>query len=296
MNNQSNNISVGNSLTLLCLSLVWGTSFILIKKALLVLSPIQIASLRVGITFVAFIPFLILKYKSFDLKDWYKYLIVGLTTSGIPSFCFAFAQKYIDSGTAGILNSLTPIFTFIISVLVFKSKFEYSKLAGVLLGFVGAGILVYGGSNGATGGNDRIIGFAIVLVATICYGLNANLVKHFFPTTNPLIVSAGAFATVGLPVALHFLFTQDVVNLFTNPANFVSLGSVTILSLVCTLLANLYFYKLVQETNPVFASSVTFLIPIVACLWAIWDGESLTIYHLFAMISIVVSLILLRKK
>jgi drug/metabolite transporter (DMT)-like permease len=296
MKNHAQNISFANWITLLFLSIIWGTSFILIKKALIVLDPIQIASLRIGITFIAFLPFVILKYKEFDFRDWYKYLLVGLTTTGIPSFCFTFAQRYLDSGTTGILNSLTPIFTFLISVVIYKSKFEYSKLFGVLIGFLGAGILVYGTGDVSSGSGNRLIGFAIVLLATICYGFNANLIKQFFPTTNALQVSAGAFTFVGMPVIIHFLITQDVATLITNPDNYSSLGAVAILSLVCTLLANLYFYKLVQDTNPVFASSVTFLIPIIACLWAVWDGESLNIFHLVAIISIVISLILLRRK
>jgi drug/metabolite transporter (DMT)-like permease len=297
MENQANqNIAPRHWITLFFLSLIWGTSFILIKRALVVLNPIQIASLRIAITFIAFIPLLIIHFKKFDLKDWYKYLLVGLTTTGIPSFCFAFAQKYIDSGTTGILNSLTPIFTFIVSVIVFKAKFEYSKLLGVVIGFLGAGILVYGtsGINGSS--SNSIIGFIIVLIATINYGFNANLIKYYFPTTKPILVSVGAFTTVGVPVLIHFLFTQDVIGLLSNSDNYTGLGAVTILSLVCTLLANLYFYKLVQNTNPVFASTVTFIIPAVACFWAIIDGEQVNFYHLIAIICIVVALLILRKK
>ncbi len=291
---ENKNIAIQHWLILLLLSLLWGSSFILIKKTLLVIEPFSIACLRIAITSLAFMPYVIYIRKKIDWSDWMKYLLLGLTTTGIPSFCFAFAQKYVSSATTGILNSLTPVLTLLISVLVFKAKFQMSKLMGVVLGFTGAGILVFGSSDGNFAAS--LTGFLIVFFATICYGFNSNLLKEFFPNQPSLTVSAGAFTLVGIPVILITIFAVDFKTIVSTSAGLQGLAFVSILALVCTLFANIVFYKLVQETTPVFASSVTFLIPLVACLWAIWDGESLNIYHFIAVLFILGALLILRKK
>jgi drug/metabolite transporter (DMT)-like permease len=294
MINQEKEVSIQNWLMLILLALIWGSSFILIKKALTVMEPVQLACFRIAITCIAFIPYTIYIRHKLDWSRWLKFLLVGLTTTGIPSFCFAFAQKYVTSATAGILNSLTPIFALLVSVLVFKAKFQISKLAGVVLGFIGAGILVYKSGDGHLSGS--ITGSIIILIATICYGFNSNLVKEFFSDIKPIEVTAGAFTLVGLPAVLYLLFNKSTYTLLANPANYSGLLAVTTLSLMCTLVANLLFYDLIQKTNAVFSSTVTFLIPLVAALWGIWDGEALNIYHLISMLCILGALFILRRK
>ncbi len=294
MTEQQKDITLQNWLLLFFLALIWGSSFILIKRALMVLEPMQLACFRIAITCIAFLPYTIMIRKQLDWSKWLMFLLVGLTTTGIPSFCFAFAQKYMSSASAGILNSLTPIFTLLVSVIVFKAKFQWGKLAGVLLGFAGAGLLVYNTGQGNLQGN--VIGFLIILIATICYGFNANLVKQYFPNTKPLEVSAGAFSLVGIPAVLYLLFNKSTYTLLANSDNYMGLLAVTVLSLMCTLLANLLFYGLVQKTNAVFSSSVTFLIPLVAALWGLWDGEPLGVYHLISMLCILGALLILRRK
>jgi drug/metabolite transporter (DMT)-like permease len=281
-------------LMLIFLSLVWGSSFILMKKTLVNIDSKTLACLRIGITALAFLPYVLYIRKKIDLNDWWKYTVIGLTTTGIPSFCFAFAQNYLSSATTGILNSLTPIITLLVSVTIFKVKFQLEKLVGVVLGFLGAGILIYGTSEGNL--SASVTGFFIVFLATICYGFNANLVKHYFANTNPLVVSAGAFTSVGIPVVIYALFAIDFPKLVSDDAHINSLLAVIALALICTLVANIVFYKLVQDTSPVFASSVTFLIPVVACFWALLDGEPINHYHIISTFFIILALIVLRKK
>jgi drug/metabolite transporter (DMT)-like permease len=287
-------ITLQNWLQLLLLAVIWGSSFILIKRTLLYLNPVQLACFRIGITCVAFLPYMIMITKRIDWSRWWKFLLLGLTTTGIPSFCFAFAQKYVTSATAGILNSLTPIFTLLVSVWVFNAEFKWSKLAGVILGFLGAGLLVYKSGDGNL--SSSITGSLIILIATICYGFNANIVKQFFSDMKPIEVSAGAFSMVGIPAVLYLLFSKSTYELFSNPSGQIGLVYVASLSLLCTLLANLFFYDLVQKTNAVFSSSVTFLIPLVAALWGLWDGESLNFYHFISMLCILGALLILRRK
>jgi drug/metabolite transporter (DMT)-like permease len=294
MTHQEKEVTVQNWIMLFILAIIWGSSFILIKKALTVLDPVQLACFRISITCIAFMPYAIWIRKKIEWSRWHKFLLLGLTTTGIPSFCFAFAQKYVTSATAGILNSLTPIFALLVSVLVFKAKFQLSKLAGVILGFVGAGILVYKSSDGNLSGS--ITGAIIILIATICYGFNSNLVKEYFSDMKPLEVTTGAFTLVGIPAVLYLLSQKSTYALFTEAANYSGLVAVMTLSLMCTLLANLLFYDLIQKTNAVFSSTVTFLIPLVAAMWGIWDGESLNIYHFISMLCILAALFILRRK
>ena len=286
-------VSLRDWLVLIFLGLIWGSSFILMKKALVSMNAYQLASIRIGVACLAFLPYIVIVWKKIAWKDWYKYLIVGLTTTGIPSFCFAIAQTKVSSATAGILNSLTPVFTLLVGVLFFQQKFHLAKLIGVLVGFFGAGLLVF--KSGQQGESHFWYGM-LILLATVCYGINTNAVKKFFPTTNSLIVSAGAFVLVGFPGVLYMLFVGDIGTLISNAENHTSLIAAVSLSLLCTVLANILFYDLVQKTNPIFGSSVTFLIPIVAILWGIFDGESFSIYHIISIAMIIVAIWLLRKK
>jgi drug/metabolite transporter (DMT)-like permease len=294
MTHQEKEVTLQNWVMLLILAIIWGSSFILIKKALTVLEPVQLACFRIGITCLAFMPYAIWIRKKIDWSRWHKFALLGLTTTGIPSFCFAFAQKYVSSATAGILNSLTPIFALLVSVLVFKAKFQLVKLAGVVLGFLGAGILVYNSGDGNL--SSSVTGSFIILIATICYGFNSNLVKEYFSDIKPIEVTTGAFTIVGIPAVIYLLSQRSTYALFTDEANYPGIAAVITLSLMCTLLANLLFYDLIQKTNAVFSSTVTFLIPMVAAMWGIWDGESLNIFHLISMVCILAALFILRRK
>ena len=292
--NQKTEITLASWLQLFILGVIWGSSFILIKRSLVGLSPVEVASFRIAIACVALMPFVIAQFSNIEWKKWYKFLFVGLTTTGIPSFCFAFAQTHVDSATAGILNALTPIFTLLISVWLFNARFEWGKLAGVLIGFVGAGLLVYNAGGGVQGSNAWYS--LLILLATICYGFNANAVKQFFPSTSSVTVSAVAFVMVGFPALLYLIFSGSLIHAFQNTASHPSLMAVALLSLLCTVLANIVFYRLIQHTNAVFGSSVTFLIPVVASLWGLFDGEDFGIYHVISMFSILIALLIIRRK
>lgn len=291
---QKSEINLASWIQLFILGIIWGSSFILIKRSLLGLSPVEVASFRISIACVALLPFVITQFRQIDWKSWHKFLFVGLTTTGIPSFCFAFAQTHVDSATAGILNALTPIFTLLISVWLFNARFEWGKLAGVMIGFIGAGLLVYNAGGGVQGSNAWYS--LLILVATICYGFNANAVKQFFPATSSVTVSAVAFVLVGFPALLYLIFSGSLTNALQQPAAHASLLAVTLLSLMCTVLANIVFYRLIQNTNAVFGSSVTFLIPVVASLWGLFDGEDFGVYHIISMVCILIALLIIRRK
>ena len=266
---------------LIILSLVWGCSFILIKKSLVAFSPVQLACLRLGISSLAFAPVVRYHRQSIDWHRWPKFLAVGLTGSGIPAFLFFFAQTRISSSVAGLLNSLTPLWTLVIGIYIFKLSFERSKLAGLLIGFVGAAMLLYGSDENT---ESNIFYGLLIILATVCYASSVNMVQAFFRDTRPVVISAMSFFLAG-PVFLIWLlcFSDFFEVLATNDKAWVALGAVSLLSLAGTVMASILFYYLVQRTSAVFGSTVTYLMPVVALGWGIADGEPVGFLHFVAM-------------
>jgi drug/metabolite transporter (DMT)-like permease len=278
---------------LLFLSIVWGCSFILIKKSLLAFDPIQLACLRLGISSLAFAPIVFWHRKDIDWSQWYKFVAVGLTGSGIPAFLFSFAQTQISSSVAGLLNSLTPIWTLIIGIFIFKLSFNKTKLFGVILGFVGAASLILLGGEKTMGGNP--IFSILVVIATVCYASSVNMVQSFFYNTKPIIISSMSFFLIGPPALIYVFFTDFLDIMGTHSDAWFSLGSVTLLSLMGTVMASILFYNLVQRTTAVFASTVTYLMPIIALIWGFIDSEPITWLHLAGMSTILVGVYITKK-
>jgi len=276
--NSVDNLSWG---ILVFLSLVWGCSFILIKKSLISFDPVQLGCLRLGISSVAFAPIVWWHRQNIIWGDWKKFLAIGLTGSGIPAFLFAFAQTEISSSIAGLLNSLTPIWTLLIGIYLFKLRFTSTKLVGIIFGFIGASTLILLGSEKIFGGNPAY--GLLIIVATICYGSSVNMVQGFFSNTKPIIISSMSFFMIGLP-AWIWLFTTDFVHVMkTDESALFSFGSVLLLSLFGTVLASILFYHLVQKTSAVFGSTVTYIMPIVALFWGFADGEVISFLHVLGM-------------
>lgn len=279
--------------SLILLSLVWGSSFILIKKSLGVFSATEVAMLRISISSIAFAPLLWIIRKKVDWNRAWFYFLIGLTGSGIPSFFFAFAQTQVSSSVAGILNSLTPIFTLLVGIIFFGTAFKWNKFFGVFIGFLGALILTLFGSGWETSAKPFYIFF--IVAASLCYGLNVNLVKTYFQKIEPIVISCVSFCLIG-PPAISYLIFSDVPDKLLNQSNaFQGLGYICILSLFGTVMSTIIFYRLVQKTTPVFASSVAYLIPVVALFWGMFDGEYIGIYHLLGMIGILLGVYLIRR-
>lgn len=275
------------------LSIIWGSSFILIKYGLQYFSPMQVGSLRVLISSVAFVPICLYNFKKIDWSLWPFYLLVGLCGSGIPSFLFPLAQQELSSSVAGILNSLTPLFTLIIGSLVFSAVVSRWKIIGVIIGLIGAIILTVMGESVELGGK-AIYGLFIV-AATLCYGTSVNVVKEKLNHLNPTILSSIAFSFL-VPFALVLFFTTGTVDaIMTTPESWKGLAYVTVLSLLGTFFASILFYQMVQRTNAVFGSSVTYLIPIISLAWGVLDNELFTMFHVIGMMLILVGVYLSRK-
>jgi drug/metabolite transporter (DMT)-like permease len=267
----SKNNNATNWLLLLTLTFIWGSSYILIKKALIVYTPIEVGLLRLSLSFLASSPFLFMAFKHINKNLLLKILIVGLLGTGIPVFLFAFSTTKINSSINGIINSLSPLFTVLTGIYFFNTQFSREKWLGVLLGFLGAFILVVG----RYGLSLDLSGYAILsVIATLCYGTNSNYVKHQFPNVNALHVTSIAMFMMGFPALILGIFIGLPAKVLSAPQALYSFSGILFLAVFGTVVAWLIFYKLVQRTNALFAASVTYLIPFVAIGLGVLDGET----------------------
>ncbi|HWR94630.1 MAG TPA: DMT family transporter [Flavobacterium sp.] len=278
---------------LVVLSLIWGSSFILIKKGLVGLSPLQLGSLR--IVFAALF-LLMIGYKSLPLIPRYKWkfvLLTGLLGTFVPAFLFAIAQTQISSSVSSILNSLTPLNSLILGVLLFKLQYKRQQILGVIIGFIGTSLLVF---NGAMHHPEQNYYYAIlILVATMCYATNVNVIKIYLSDLSPLSISTGNFLLLFFPALLILFFTGFFESIQITTVQ-ESVSYILILGLFGTGIANILFFKLIQISTPVFATSVTYLIPIVAFFWGLLDNELLTIVQFIGALIILVGVYLSSKK
>jgi drug/metabolite transporter (DMT)-like permease len=281
-------------LTLVGLGLVWGTSFILIKKGLKVFDPAQVACLRMSLSASAFIPMLVFNRKRMEW-DLLPYLIlVGLTSSAIPAILFATAQTQISSSTAGILNSLTPLFTLVTGVLIFGSRASWMQVIGVLLGLTGAAFLILYGKTAGSQGSYFYAG--LVVLATVCYAIGTNTIGTKLKKLNSLIISSASFGIVGVPMFFYLLLGTDFVHRLQHvPHAWEALGYVTILSWVGTVICSIIYFKLIQDTTAIFGSTVAYLMPLMAMVWGIADGETVGWAQLIGMGLILSGVYLTRK-
>lgn len=275
------------------LSLIWGSSFILIKKGLIGLSPIQLGSLR--ILFAGF--FLILVgFKSLSKISFQQWKFIALTAffgTFIPAYLFAIAQTEIDSSVSSILNSLTPLNTLVLGSLAFGLHFRRNQIIGVIIGLIGSALLIL---NGAMNHPEQNYYYALlVIIASICYATNVNLVKKHLSGMAPLSITTGNFLVLLLPAALILYFT-DFLNVVSMPQVQHSMLFIVILGVIGTGIANIIFFKLIQLSSPVFATSVTYLIPIVAFFWGLLDHEMLTSIQFVGAFIVLIGVYLSAKK
>ncbi len=280
---------------LIVLSIIWGTSYILIKKGLQGFTPIQLGAVRIVITtfFLFLVGFKTLK--GISKKEWFWVAMSGLAGSFIPVFLFAFAQTEIDSSIASILNSLVPLFTILIGFLIFKIAFNRNQIIGVLIGLLGAMLLILVGSDINPDQNYWYAG--LVIIATILYACNANIIKSKLQDVSPMAIAVGNFAIMLVPALILLFFSGALGSNVTQGEYFYSsLGYVVILSIVGTCIAKVMFNRLIQISSPVFSVSVTYLIPIVGIFWGLLDGEKFTLWQVGAAGIILLGVYLVNKK
>ncbi|MGB0524963.1 MAG: DMT family transporter [Flammeovirgaceae bacterium] len=275
------------------LSLVWGSSYILIKRGLDAFAPDQVGALRIAFSFFFMLPWAIRALKGVP-KQKIKYLaIVGVLGNLLPAFLFAKAQTELASSITGVLSGMTPIFTFLIGLFVFKNRLRFGQMIGLSLGFLGTVWLSFVGNNGMMGSLN--VYALLVLLATVFYATSTNVVKVYLSEIKPLHITAVAMLMIG-PIATIYLLSTDFMARFaTEPAAWSSLGYISILGIVGTAIALALFNKLIQLTSAVYASSVTYLITVVAIFWGVLDGEKLFAMHYLGIAIILLGIFLVNR-
>ena len=280
---------------LVILSVIWGSSYILIKKTLIGLTPLQLGSLRVIFTFIVLLIIGFNSLKKIPKDKWKWIFATGYIGSFFPSFFFAFAQTEIDSGVAAILNSLTPLATLIIGVGFYKFIIDSKQIVGVIIGLIGSFFLIYEGSTINPDQNFLFVGF--IIVASICYATSVNMLKYHLQDIPATSIALGNFLCI-LPPAVILLFYSGFmdINIKESPEVQNALFYIIILSIFGSAFAKILFNKFIQIASPVFASSVTYTLPIVAIMWGFLDGETISLRQFFATAIILVGVFLANKQ
>jgi drug/metabolite transporter (DMT)-like permease len=290
-----NNKNASALFLLLVLSLIWGTSFILIKQGLKVFSPDTVGALRVTAAAIFLLPLALPRLKEMKPGDPFKLFLSGLMGVFFPAFLFAFAQTKLNSSLAGILNTLSPLWTMILGALFFTQRFRGYAIVGIILSFLGAVLLALSRSGGAiTGFNAYAL---LIVVACALYGANLNWVKFKIHDLGSITITSISILFIG-PIAATYLFffTDFTYTLMHEPEAWKAFGFIVLLALMSTAVAGLLFNKLLRISSPLYASSVTYIMPIVAVMWGVIDGEKLLPGHFIGMAAILGGVYLANKK
>ena len=280
---------------LILLALIWGSSPIMIKKALVQLGPFEIGALRLSLASLVLMPFLLKSLNEIKKKDYFILFISGIVGNVIPYFLYPIAQTQIDSATSGVLTSLTPFFALIIGVIFYKLKATKNNIIGLCIGFLGTSILILF-SNSSEGFSADLYGLFVV-AATLLYGINLNLVKYHLKHLKPITITAFSIVSI-LPITLYILFAHTEFPSHLKLVNeyLLEFGYVFVLGVLGTSIATLIFYNLIKIKDTVFASMVTYLMPIVAIGFGVLDGEKINLIQLFGMLLVLLGVFIKSKK
>lgn len=279
---------------LIFLAFVWGSSFILMKRGLISFDNTQVASLRILVSFIFLSPIIVKNFKKIEKSQWVNIFIAGLLGSGIPAFLFTKAQTHISSSLSGMLNSLVPLFTVIIGLLFFGLKLRWLKIVGVVVGLVGAIGLLSAGEGISLTNDDFTYGFYVVL-ATICYALNINFIKTRLVAVNSVNITSFGFLLIG-PLSGIYLFTTDFTEILQqDPQAWTNFFYICLLAIFGTSIAVILFNMIIKKVSAVFASSVTYIIPVFAIFWGFVDGENILPMQLICIAFILTGVYIVNK-
>lgn len=275
------------------LSIVWGSSFILIKKGLLGLNAIQVGSFR--IIFAALF-LMIVGFRSLGRltrRQWKWIIVSGFLGSFFPVYLFAFAETQIDSAIASILNATTPLLTLILGAICFRAVFTQNKILGIIIGLMGTASLIFSGAS--INPDQNYLYSLLIVIAAACYALNVNILKTRMSDISPLGIAAGNFSALLIPALVLLYFTGFFENDDYSAVVGWSVFYVAILGIIGTGVAMIIFNKLIQISDPVFTTSVTYTIPGVALGWGILDGEVFSLWQLISAFVILVGVFIVNR-
>jgi len=280
-------------IVLIGIGATWGSSYFFIKKALTVFTPYEIGPIRLVITFLCFLPWLISALRNVKKNHLFPLIIVALCGSGFPAFLFPYAQTGLSSSFTGIMSSTTPIFTIAFGVLFFKLRLSPWKLIGVVIGFVGTFFLVISAGSGPLQGSPWYA--LVILVATSMYSISSNTINKYLVSLDTVSISAIAFTILGIPSLVFLLINGTAEKLVTVSGAWESFAYLVALAVFGTFFATILFFNLIKRAGIVFSSTVSYIIPCIALILGFMDGETLNWVH-FTGISVIIAGIWLTNK
>lgn len=279
---------------LLALGLMWGSSFLFIKKSVDVYSPEQMTFVRMVIAWLIYLPFGLIWWRKIDWSQWRPLLIVALCGSGFPNYFFAVGEQTVSSGVAGVLNSLVPLFTLGLGVFFFNSKTTTTKTGGILLGLAGAIFLIFYSTRGEAAGGGKLFHALLCIAAAFMYAINANTVGAYLKGMNSIVIGAASFMLFG-PIYLVGAWLTGGFPVAFDPKNWQATSMVLYLAVIGTVAASVIYVWLVQRTSAVFATSVAYLFPVFSLALGLLDGESVGWGHVAGAGLVLGGLYLSRK-
>ena len=280
--------------TLIILSVIWGSSYILIKKGLTGLTPVQLGSLRVIITTILIAPIGYDKIKHIPKNKMKWVAISAFVGSFFPAYLFAFAETEISSSVTAVMVSLTPLFTLLISVIIFGEELLKKQVIGVIIGFLGIVVLI---NNELLSSSFNILYVMFIVLAAFCYAVNANLLKYKLPNIPALGIVFMSFLFMFIPAFIVLFFSDFPFSDFTSdPLILESIVYIVILALFGTAIAKVMYIKLLAISTPVFSVSTTYLMPVVAIFWGLLDGEEFKLTQFIGTSIILLGVYLVTKK
>jgi drug/metabolite transporter (DMT)-like permease len=280
-------------LAMLFLALVWGSSFILMKKGLMAFSFTQVAAIRIFFGFSLLLPVILRHIGKVNKTNVRSIAVVGYAGIFFPAFLFTLAQTHITSALSGMLNSSATLFALIVGIFFYKSKPTGNQIFGVIVGFVGALTLITGGDFKAIFGVNSYALY--VLIATIGYGINVNEVRFRLPNMNGIQITALSFLLVGPPAGV-ILFLTDLQAAWASPYFWQSLIAILTLSALGSVISLFVFNNLIHHTSALFATSVTYIIPFFAILWGLFDGETINFVQIIGIFIVLLGVYLVNRK
>ncbi|QQL51158.1 DMT family transporter [Mucilaginibacter ginkgonis] len=274
------------------LVLTWGSSFILMKYGLQFFTPPQVATIRQVSALVVLGGLAIFNVRKIPVKKLKYVVLSGLLSMFIPAYLFCYAESGLSSAIAGVLNALTPAFTVIISIMFYKQAVQRGQIIGMIIGFAGVLLLILFTASGSVSLNHFAF-FAIA--ATVCYGININMVKVHLHDVNPIHTTTVAVASAGIVAIIYLFLSSGIPHLYINDANKIPLLASVTLGVFGTAIAQLLFYQLIKKASALFASTITYALPIVAIFWGVLDGEDLGIWHYAGMVLIIIGILIIRQ-
>ncbi len=275
------------------LAIAWGSSFLIMKRGLRSFDYQQIGALRIAFAWFLASLIALRQFRHMKKRDVWPLLLVGIFGNGIPYFLFPLAITRLDSGLVGVFNSMVPLFTMITGALLFALPVTRKQAIGVFIGLAGAVILLQPDTSGDQ--NMFYAGYAIA--ASLCYALSVNIIARYLSHLKSIAITSLSLLYVG-PLCIVYLFasTNFVGIMQTDPIAWTNLGLIAVLGMVNSALAIIAFNVLIKEASPLFASSVTYLIPLVALAWGVADGENIGWIHVIGMMIILLGVYLVNRK